>query len=52
MMGKKTAKVKFTQVVKDEDLAICEGESNFEAVDALIDAYWEDDSQEDFHRGD
>jgi hypothetical protein len=52
MMGKKTAKVKFTQRVKDEDLATCEGESDFEAVNALIDAYWEDDSQEDFHRGD
>ena len=52
MMGKKTTKVKFTQIVEDDNSAADDEGSDLDAVDALIDAYWEDEDHEDFHRGD
>ena len=52
MMGKKTAKVKFTRILEDEDSVEEDDEANLDAVEALIEDYWEDEDQEDFHRGD
>jgi hypothetical protein len=52
MMGKKTAKVKFTRILGDEDSVDEDDETNLEAVGALLDEYWKDEDQEDFHRGD
>ncbi len=52
MMGKKTAKVKFTQIVEEDDSLADDEGSDLDDVEALIDAYWEDEDHEDFHRGD
>jgi hypothetical protein len=52
MMGKKTAKVKFTRILEDEDPVEEDDEIDLDAVGALLDEYWEDEDQEDFHRGD
>ena len=52
MMGKKTAKVKFTCILEDEDSVDEDDGTDLDAVEALIDEYWEDEDQEDFHRGD
>jgi hypothetical protein len=52
MMSKKTAKVKFTRILGDEDSVEEDDETDLDAVGALLDEYWEDEDQEDFHRGD
>jgi hypothetical protein len=52
VMGKKTAKVKFAQIVEEDESSSVDDISNDKGLSMLLDEYWEDSGEEDFHQGD